>query len=336
MKGKYRTPDGKATIDWSLEEKENGAEFSASGSYDGGGGQCLEGIAKAYPTDAKVQEIVKVWRLYHLNGMNAGTREQAAAIDKAKAEGNPDDWRLNHYDKAVAALKAAGLYEVPLEETEKNYKATGGFVKTRNIKRKCHYKTSLGNRGTYTEEIPATTYKYGERWLFWTIPAETLEQIKGWQEWEQAEGSQADANAAAFLKEYGIKFRATLSDSKPAHWKPAGHHYRVTLSRGVSLNSFFTVPLNPAGHHYRVTLSRGCKRMTFDFWGSRQIGAGSVLPCIASDLHTPQYFEDFCDEYGHERDSIKAKQTHTRCVRFAERLRGFFSDEEQEALCELS
>ena len=51
-RGSYRTPDGKAQIDWKLAQhrEHKGALFSASGTYKGGGGQNLEEIAKAYPT----------------------------------------------------------------------------------------------------------------------------------------------------------------------------------------------------------------------------------------------------------------------------------------------
>lgn len=132
----------------------------------------------------------------------------------------------------------------------------------------------------------------------------------------QSEYQQA---AEAFLAKFGLKFRATLSDSKPAQWEPSGHHYRITISR------------------------KGGGRVAFDFWGSvndmnagrREIDAYSVLSCVSSDIYTPDTFEEFCSEYGYDSDSIKTKQLFTRANRFAQRLRAFFTEEEIEALSEI-
>lgn len=146
-----------------------------------------------------------------------------------------------------------------------------------------------------------------------------------------------EKQAADFLEKFGIKFRATLSDSKPAMWEPAGHHYRVTLSK-------------PDGH---ASLYRGVKdgvpqkmrpgRLVFDFWGSKadmdnkrtELSAYDVLACISGDVHTPETFKEFCDEFGYDTDSIKAKQTFERANRFAKRLRDFFTQEEIEQLQEI-
>ena len=78
VSGSYRTQDGKAQIDWKLRAEKKGLEFSASGTYNRGGGQCLHHIAKAYPSDSMVQRIAAVWSKWHLNGMRAGTPVQRA------------------------------------------------------------------------------------------------------------------------------------------------------------------------------------------------------------------------------------------------------------------
>lgn len=136
-----------------------------------------------------------------------------------------------------------------------------------------------------------------------------------------------------FLAKHGIKFRATLSDSKSPAWKAAGEK---------------------AGHHYRVTLSRAdaaviraswkpLKRITFDFWGSiadaekgeTDVSAYDVLACISGDVNCPDTFKDFCSEYGDDEDSIKALQTFRRCAAFAKRLRAFFTDGEIKQLQEI-
>lgn len=126
-----------------------------------------------------------------------------------------------------------------------------------------------------------------------------------------------DKQATEFLAKYGLAMRITLSDSKPANWEPAGHHYRVTLSRKGS-------------------------RLAFDFWGSvndMQKGEDpseyDVLACISGEVYTPDTFEEFCLEYGGDEDSIKTRQTFIRANRFAKSLRAFFTEEELSALSEI-
>ncbi len=62
-----------------------------------------------------------------------------------------------------------------------------------------------------------------------------------------------ESQAETFLSSNGLKFRATLSDSKTPAWKKegeaCGHHYRVTVSRAKAL------PSRPP-------------RLVFDFWNS--------------------------------------------------------------------
>ncbi len=320
LNGSYRTVDGKAQIEWTLEPKENGLEFSASGEFDGGAGQCLESIAKAYPRDEMVQRIVKVWREYHLNGMNAGTPEQTREIERqitaAKAT-HPDlvypDGDLNyyalakklglpgtnagHYDLCLLWLKAANLYEVPLPA---GMAATGGFPA----------EVVSGARG----------YHYGERWIYRPIPPAVITEIESWGNTPQPVGSLGEFKAAKFLADHGLKMRIHQSDTKPAPREKAGHHYRITVTRPGT---------------------RGA-RLVFDFWGSladmeegKTTEPSAVLSCIASDIHCPETFEDFCGEFGYEADSIKAKQTFNRASKFSARLKAFFTDGEIEALGEL-
>lgn len=72
------------------------------------GGQCLDTIAEFVKTPL-FKEIYRFWKLYHLNGMHAGTPEQEAAIEAWEAQGNRYD-----YTKACEHLKSVGLYEVEL------------------------------------------------------------------------------------------------------------------------------------------------------------------------------------------------------------------------------
>lgn len=79
-----------------------------------------------------------------------------------------------------------------------------------------------------------------------------------------------EQQAQAFLDKHGIKFRATLSDTKVAPWsmeekpfKTDPHHYRITLSKGER---------DETGYDFNRGEVTGKvipgQRLTFDFWGS--------------------------------------------------------------------
>jgi hypothetical protein len=139
-----------------------------------------------------------------------------------------------------------------------------------------------------------------------------------------------DTQAEQFLTSNGIKFRATLSNTKTPAWGNDGKH----------------------GHHYRVTLYSVCtpdrgnhdtRRLTFDFWSSisdqikgiKTVRPYDVLACVSGDAYCPETFEDFCADYGYDSDSIKALQTFRRCSAFSKRLRAFFTAEELKQLQEI-
>jgi hypothetical protein len=148
--------------------------------------------------------------------------------------------------------------------------------------------------------------------------------------------SQYDQQATDFLTKYGIKFRATLSNSKTTPWNEDGedrNHYRITLSRPARLGKVEGASL---------PMLMPSARLVFDFWGSiadarenKHPSAYDVLACISSDAYTPETFADFCAEYGYESGSIKALQKFRRCSTFAKRLRAFFTESELSDLAEI-
>lgn len=150
--------------------------------------------------------------------------------------------------------------------------------------------------------------------------------------------------AQDFLDRFGIKFRATLSDSKTPQWGKDGkhgHHYRVTLSKAASERTATQRGDDGAMKVGRVTDPGS--RLTFDFWGSiadmekgeTTVTPYDVLACISCDVHTPETFEDYCGEFGGNKDSLRELQTFRRVSAFAKRLRQFFTPEEIEALTEI-
>lgn len=144
-----------------LRNTEKGPEFSAMADIWNrthtdilAGGQCIDEIKGSSKV---LKEIKRLWKLYHLNGMNAGTIEQDKAIEDSKADGTWETCQkrldeqkakdypyskptASHYEVACEVLKEKGKYEVKLED--------------------------------------GTDYEYGHSWLYRAIPEEDLMKIK--------------------------------------------------------------------------------------------------------------------------------------------------------------
>ena len=126
-------------------------EFTASASASAGAciaGQCLDRI-NAHRLDFTEDnretwdDIYKYWKQYHLNGLNAGTPEQTAAVDEWLDQGNRYD-----YTRVCNMLEEKGLYEVLY---------TGKTV------------------GRMYNNEP---YKYGHGWIVRDIPGDDLIKIE--------------------------------------------------------------------------------------------------------------------------------------------------------------
>ena len=95
-----------------LRETDKGPEFSVCGSVWNSkhtdivaGGQCLDELSKFLSENKLFQKIYKLWKLYHLNGMHAGTPAQEKYLAEHRT------WH-NDYEKDCECLKAAGLLTV--------------------------------------------------------------------------------------------------------------------------------------------------------------------------------------------------------------------------------
>ena len=90
--------DCEVVVTIELKESEGKSVFTASGDIWQPdhtdilcGGQCLDTIAE-YIKDPKFNEIYRLWKLYHLNDMHAGTPKQEAAVADWVAKGNRYDY----------------------------------------------------------------------------------------------------------------------------------------------------------------------------------------------------------------------------------------------------
>jgi hypothetical protein len=58
----------------------------------------------------------------------------------------------------------------------------------------------------------------------------------------------------------------------------------------------------------------------------------SILCSIGSDLLIPEWFEDFCAEFGYNEDSIKGKELFEKCRSHQRKLLSIFSQDEVECM----
>lgn len=60
---------------------------------------------------------------------------------------------------------------------------------------------------------------------------------------------------------------------------------------------------------------------------------GDVLHALFLDAKVAEYnFDDWCAEYGHDGDSIRALTTYKACLEIASQLKTIFTQEEREAI----
>jgi hypothetical protein len=129
----------------------NGVEFTVSADVWNArhtdiymGGQCLDTVNERYRDQIRNlelwDEVVDLWRKYHLNTMQAGTPEQMKALEDWKRETGHPSWNFD-YEGLCEYLKGRNLYFVP------------------------------------DPENPGKTYEFGTRWLTKEIPEEDRKRM---------------------------------------------------------------------------------------------------------------------------------------------------------------
>lgn len=134
-----------------------------------------------------------------------------------------------------------------------------------------------------------------------------------------------DARAERFLNRFGLRFSVKKLE--------AVDHFPGEEDKGF----------NGLRWKYQASLKRSeGNRFTFIFYDSinnydkgLEPSAYDVLSCLSFDSHCDEDFEDFCDNCGYNSDSIKAKATWRKCLKFSKRVNAFFTIEELEELREI-
>lgn len=350
-----------AALTWELRDNAGKLEFSACGEVWNHlktdivqGGQCVDELAALFPRDKLAQRIRETWSRYHLNGMNAGTPEQSAALeagrdalartlrgrDRGDKAATPDplfysDGRANwyaiarHLDKGSAydidceILRNAGLLDVPVTD-ELRASALGGLPDG------------------------AAVYRYGSRWLYRAIPADVVALIKrGFQD-ETGEPLQADPEEAGeperdLIAEAGLTVAAVFvpwSQSRNAKEKEPSLNWRVTLQckgRNVLTCDYSAgsahAPAYKKGwdgaHEKRAAIREECEKgktvkRAFSI-GAFTYGAAilpeslDVIRSLLLDASALDHgsFADWCAELGYSADSMQARAVYDECIAHA-------------------
>lgn len=120
------------------------------------------------------------------------------------------------------------------------------------------------------------------------------------------------------LRGIGFSMTAVPIGSRPDSLKMKGYNYSVTLSRGEgSVHCFYT-----------------CGTGWIEYKHGRSIPIppqlSDVVYSLLLDSEASANFEDFCDDFGYDSDSRKAKKTWKACLELTKTIKksGIFKDRE--------
>lgn len=114
-KRKVNTPE----VEMELTDTDKGPELSICGLIWNAShtdcvccGQCLDEMNRfeSLKHNALFAKLYRLWKLYHLNGLHAGSEKQEDALLKWEDSFTPNDSRSNDYVSRCDYLKSIGLY----------------------------------------------------------------------------------------------------------------------------------------------------------------------------------------------------------------------------------
>lgn len=95
------TTKGRYKVEINLKKEDDKIVFSACGDYPHWGGQCLDFMNDTLQGDILWDKIYRLWKLYHLNDMHAGTPRQENLLKMGRLAGVD----LSNYDKELDFLR---------------------------------------------------------------------------------------------------------------------------------------------------------------------------------------------------------------------------------------
>lgn len=172
------------------------------------GGQCLDRIVPYMKNNPVFMEILRLWKLYHLNDMHPECEHQAAAgwNQKAAEKVTLYHWQLTREamneqkaaeKAAISALKAGKTFtpserqtffaclpyslttyteNIPkyYEPKKSLYTGDGGHTETKSLG---WLREDEHPEGILAKPCPVCGYKYGSSWMYFPIPKEDEEII---------------------------------------------------------------------------------------------------------------------------------------------------------------
>lgn len=268
------------------------------------GGQCVEEVLKYFPHDKRAHAMARVWRLYHLNDMIAGSPAQEAHLAANKAEYEIARTNgVDHYEWAQATLEAAGL------QPDKNFMyggQPGEHIATR------------------------APYSYGTAWLEHDIPPEVIAEIEGWKKGHDCAADADLTNAFdAFLASH-YDFNAVYIEQGER-----GDEYRCAFTHKNKYDEKGRAkPRLVASYYQGVGNRKNMLGKPYDKRSDRMTGAFSpkksaptakaVLDALIRDAQVYRDntdIADFCENFGYELR--EGRRVHAACEKTLSDLRDF-------------
>lgn len=164
------------------------------------GGQNLDSMAKfaAIRNDKDFSEAFSLWKLYHLNGMTAGSPAQEAAKGEFKFDSEKVTWYWYDNTDITDNTDRYGRHMTEDETEAKAAQAAGQYVRSETGDYNDQLAVFLAKRGLYTDKgyiYEGKPYKYGEAWLVTEIPETDKARIRALLGITKADEERAEAEA---------------------------------------------------------------------------------------------------------------------------------------------
>lgn len=169
------------------------------------GGQNLDRMAKfaAIRNDKNFSEAFRLWKMYHLNGLTAGSPAQEAAKGEFKVDREKVTWYWYDNTDINENTDNYGRHMTDDETEAKAAQAAGQCVKAVKGDYNDQLAVFLARRGLYTDKgyiYEGKPYKYAHAWLTTEIPESDKARIRALLGITKADEENAEAEARRELE----------------------------------------------------------------------------------------------------------------------------------------